>query len=269
MKLTTLANCARGRTRPGRSRRGWRSGPRSRRRSSAMHQGADDRVVGAAAVRRTVMPRCEWVHQSGSSSRPMPLLITVQRIHTSGTSATTKQTHDQHGRQVVADDPAADCRSVEAWSTPPVRAAPGAARRSAVAHGGARPSAGAAMTTSGRSELTDEGHDEQHQTGGDVGAGLLSGVELARRCWRSSRRTSRRRRRSTRFHGSLPLGSDRMISHRDRLAERPAEAEHRGADHAGPPVRQHRDPDHLPPGRAERERALLGGRAGSGRRPRG
>ena len=48
-----------------------------------------------------------------------------------------------------------------------------------------------------------------------------------------------------------------MIEHGDRLAERAAEAEHRGRDDAGAAERQHRGPDHLPAGRAEGERRLL------------
>ena len=57
--------------------------------------------------------------------------------------------------------------------------------------------------------------------------------------------------------------------HRHRLAERAAEAEHRAADDRRLAERQDRHPDHLPAGRAERERALLQAAAASARRPRG
>ena len=43
----------------------------------------------------------------------------------------------------------------------------------------------------------------------------------------------------------------------DGLAERAAQAEHRGGHHARAPERQDRDADHLPPGRAQGQRRLL------------
>ena len=52
-------------------------------------------------------------------------------------------------------------------------------------------------------------------------------------------------------------GLDRMSVDGDRLAERAAQAEHGAADDAGAPERQHRQPDHLPAGGAERQRGLL------------
>ena len=45
--------------------------------------------------------------------------------------------------------------------------------------------------------------------------------------------------------------------HGDRLAHRPAEAEHDRADDAGTHTREHRDAQHLPAGRAHAERGVL------------
>ena len=44
---------------------------------------------------------------------------------------------------------------------------------------------------------------------------------------------------------------------RDRLAHRAPEAEHRRADEPAAHAREHRDAQHLPPGRAHRDRAVL------------
>ena len=64
----------------------------------------------------------------------------------------------------------------------------------------------------------------------------------------------------------VALGEDRVADlrrvadherDRDRLADRAAEPEHRAAGDAGARVREHRDADHLPARRAERERRLL------------
>ncbi len=61
--------------------------------------------------------------------------------------------------------------------------------------------------------------------------------------------------------GEDVLGHVRRVAdderHRDRLADRPAQAEHRRAGDARAGVRQHRHLDHLPARRAERERGLL------------
>jgi hypothetical protein len=66
---------------------------------------------------------------------------------------------------------------------------------------------------------------------------------------------------------SPPLNSDQVQSargqgrhdegDRDRLAERAAEGEHRGADDAGLAERQDSGADHLPPGGTEGQRTLL------------
>ena len=57
------------------------------------------------------------------------------------------------------------------------------------------------------------------------------------------------------------VAEDRVVAdhdrHRDRLADRPAQAEHRAADDPAPRVGKHRGADHLPAGRAEGQRGLL------------
>ena len=55
----------------------------------------------------------------------------------------------------------------------------------------------------------------------------------------------------------LTIGKLQHQSHRDRLAQGAAEAEDRGADDARAARRQHRHPDHLPLGGAERECGFL------------
>ena len=112
--------------------------------------------------------------------------------------------------------------------------------------------------------VDDEGEHEQHQAGGDVGAGLLRAVELAGAAGdlRGEGLAAVEDRPGPRRPSSSGRRA-RMTTARVSPSARPRPSID-GADDAGLAERQHRGADHLPAGRAEGQRALLvgGGRLG-------
>ncbi len=105
-----------------------------------------------------------------------------------------------------------------------------------------------------REDVDQQGEHEQHQPGG----------EQSRAVHRGGRRLAELDR--DRRGQSVPLLEDRVSQlrrvadhqqHRDRLADRPAEAQHGSPGDAGPGVREHRHAQHLPTRRPQGQRCLL------------
>ena len=232
------------------------------------HQRADDRVVGAAAgLTRASMPRWELGPPAAARAACWQPLAQhgVRGSRPAAPWRAKKRGPHDDGRQDVLGGPAAGLR-------PPSSRAIGGRRRRRSWWRRWRCSFGEGLPA-----LDDDAGDRVDQRrSGRTAPGRRrcrrrssAGCRTPRRCSRSSTRRSRRRRRATQIHAGRrsPGGQDDHDG--DRLAERAAEAEHRGGDDAGLAERQHRGADHLPLGGAERQGGLLVGSRASARTPRG
>src|SRR3712207_3274169 len=197
-------------------------------------------------------PRMEWSRKYGVS-RPMPFATTVHETEISGTSATRNAatTRPVATRSVIRrrrSVPASMAR-VSAWGS-------GTARVSGVSvvmSVGPREVLAARDDRAG-GHVDRQGDDEQREPRGDQGAD-------------AQRVRLRELQGDVRRDGLVLAGLEQMEGvqgagaqehqHGHGLAQRAAQAEHGGRDDARAPERQNGHPDHLPPGRAQRQGRLL------------
>ena len=83
------------------ARSSYRSAPRSAARRRLDERADGSRGTAPPPSRRAVMPFWELVHHLGVEQQAAPLLTTVQRIQTSGTSASRKAAHITTWRTVL------------------------------------------------------------------------------------------------------------------------------------------------------------------------
>src|SRR4051794_2546459 len=192
-----------------------------------------------------VVPTTAAVPSTPTASTSRTTLTSVVSSSARATSARTPKTAEVNQRGISRRPP----RSPEA--------ADGAAEAGGVRVGvliGSLRELGPAVDDRPGEEVDREGDDEQRQAAGDERvdpdpAGL---GEVQRDVGGDRRRVAA----ADQVHAHQPRGDRQHDGDREGLAEGTAEAEHRAADDAGPPVGQHRQADHLPAGGAQRQRRL-------------